>query len=288
MRIRGTARESREQAASRAHATENATSPLSALQRLADDSAAVQRLAVIQEKGREAEASDRGGLPPRLRMGVEALSGHDMSDVKVHYNSPKPATLQAHAYAQGRDIHVAPGQEQHLAHEAWHVVQQGQGRVRATMDMAGTAVNDDPALEAEADSMGARAMSAQPATGVSQREGIADGALQRVVAQLNGVFLTAKRRTHILDGDGTGGGHRSGTGKPGKSEFPEDWSDSDIEDALYDVAESGAYMGAGNIPNSEVLQKRVNGVTVKVVVGSNGSIITGFPLSGQGVVKNPW
>ncbi|MEM7041075.1 MAG: DUF4157 domain-containing protein [Bacteroidota bacterium] len=37
---------------------------------------------------------------------------------------------QAHAYDQGTDIHIGPGQEKHLPHEAWHVVQQKQGRVR--------------------------------------------------------------------------------------------------------------------------------------------------------------
>jgi hypothetical protein len=46
--------------------------------------------------------------------GIENLSGFSMSDVKVHYNSDKPAQLQAHAYAQGTDIHLASGQEKHL------------------------------------------------------------------------------------------------------------------------------------------------------------------------------
>jgi len=68
------------------------------------------------------------GLPTQPKAGVESLSGHSLDDVTVHYNSAKPAQLQAHAYAQGTDIHVAPGQEQHLPHEAWHVVQQKQGR----------------------------------------------------------------------------------------------------------------------------------------------------------------
>ncbi len=41
-----------------------------------------------------------------------------MDQVKVRFNSPQPAQLNALAYAQGSDIHVAPGQEQHLLHEA--------------------------------------------------------------------------------------------------------------------------------------------------------------------------
>jgi len=99
------------------------------------------------------------GLPDNLKSGIENLSGYSMDDVKVHYNSSQPETLQAHAYAQGTDIHVAPGQEKHLAHEAWHVVQQKQGRVKPTMQMKGTVpVNDDAGLEKEADVMGAKAL----------------------------------------------------------------------------------------------------------------------------------
>jgi len=82
-----------------------------------------------------------------------------MDDVKVHRNSSKPAQLQAHAYAQGTDIHIGPGQEKHLPHEAWHVVQQKQGRVKATMQLKGKEkVNDDVGLEKEADAMGAKAL----------------------------------------------------------------------------------------------------------------------------------
>jgi hypothetical protein len=99
-----------------------------------------------------------GGLPAQLKQGIEALSGVDMSDVKVHYGSPQPAQLQAHAYAQGQDIHLAPGKEQHLPHEAWHVVQQKQGRVQPTTQLKGVSVNDSGALEREADQMGQRAL----------------------------------------------------------------------------------------------------------------------------------
>ena len=91
--------------------------------------------------------------------GVEELSGLAMDDVKIHYNSDKPATVQALAYTQGTDIHVAPGQEQHLPHEAWHVAQQMAGRVEPTTEVGGMPVNDNVALEHEADVMGAKANS---------------------------------------------------------------------------------------------------------------------------------
>jgi hypothetical protein len=98
------------------------------------------------------------GLPDNLKAGTEALSGVSIDDVRVHYGSSKPAQLNAHAYAQGTDIHVAPGQEKHVAHEAWHVVQQKQGRVQPTLKIDDVAINDNPALEHEADVMGAKAL----------------------------------------------------------------------------------------------------------------------------------
>lgn len=98
------------------------------------------------------------GLPDNLKSGIETMSGFSMDDVNVHYNSGKPAQLNAHAYAQGTDIHLASGQEKHLAHEAWHVVQQKQGRVQPTTSFGGAQINDNEGLENEADVMGSRAL----------------------------------------------------------------------------------------------------------------------------------
>lgn len=105
------------------------------------------------------EQPNNTGLPDSLKSGVEGLSGVSLDDVNVHYNSTKPAQLQALAYAQGTDIHVGVGQEKHLPHEAWHVVQQKHGRVKPTMQMKGEVpVNDDEGLEKETDVMGAKAL----------------------------------------------------------------------------------------------------------------------------------
>ena len=97
------------------------------------------------------------GMSDNLKACIEDLSGFAMDDVRVHYNSPEPATVQALAYTQGTDIYVAPGQEQHLPHEAWHVAQQMAGRVEPTTEVSGLPVNDCIELEHEADVMGARA-----------------------------------------------------------------------------------------------------------------------------------
>ena len=117
---------------------------------------AVQQLfksEVLQKK------DNKTGLPDKLKSGIESLSGHSMDDVKVHYNSSKSAQLNAFAFAKGSDIHLASGAEKYLPHEAWHVVQQKQGRVQPTLQMKGKVnINDDIELEREADVMGVRAL----------------------------------------------------------------------------------------------------------------------------------
>lgn len=102
-------------------------------------------------------APNRTGIPDRLKFGLEKLSGYDLSPVRVHYNSKKPAQIGALAYTQGNQIHLGPGQNKHLPHEGWHAVQQMQGRVNPTRQFKRTPINDNQQLENEADSMGAKA-----------------------------------------------------------------------------------------------------------------------------------
>lgn len=121
----------------------------------------IQRQTESEEHARIAQPpvrSPQTGLPDRLKLGIESLSGMAMDDVRVHYNSSQPAQVQALAYTQGSHIHIAPGQEHHLPHEAWHVVQQAQGRVQPTLRFGGMPINDSQALEHEADVMGTRAI----------------------------------------------------------------------------------------------------------------------------------
>ena len=124
-------------------------------------SEALQRKADMASNAAQREEAPRPnntGMPDNLKSGIENLSGFSMDDVRVHYNSSKPATVQALAYTQGTDIHVAPGQEKCLPHEAWHVAQQMAGRVSPTTNVNGMLVNDNANLEHEADVMGEKAV----------------------------------------------------------------------------------------------------------------------------------
>jgi hypothetical protein len=142
----------------------------------------------------QAPRANNTGLPDQLKSGIESLSGLSMDHVRVHYNSSQPAQLNALAYAQGSDIYLAPGQERHLPHEAWHVVQQAQGRVRPTMHMKeGVAVNDDPRLEDEANQTGQRAFSTSAT--------FATSAAQRTSSGVSGLGLSASsvQRVRVQD-----------------------------------------------------------------------------------------
>lgn len=105
-------------------------------------------------------------LPQDVQTKMESSMGHDFSNVDIHENSGKASGIGAKAYAQGNEVHFAPGQfnpesekgQELIGHELAHVVQQREGKVEPTKKMGkGMSVNDDPALENEADMMGAKA-----------------------------------------------------------------------------------------------------------------------------------
>lgn len=134
---------------------------------------------------------NKTGLPDYLKSGLENLSNIDLSGVRVHYNSSKPAQLGALAYTQGQEIHIGDGQENYLPHEGWHAVQQIQGRVSSTKQKKGLPVNDDTNLEREADVMGAEALQMAQAkqettllrtTSIQKKEEVAQFALPAIVA----------------------------------------------------------------------------------------------------------
>jgi hypothetical protein len=159
--------------------------------KMAGEVAQPQEIAQLQDTA----TTNRTGLPDQLKSGIESLSGISMDNVNVHYNSAKPAQLNALAYAQGTDIHVAAGQERHLPHEAWHVVQQAQGRVQPTMQMNdGALVNDDKGLEQEADVMGSRALGSALQLQRPEKEKLLQGKLDPM--------QTVQRAVLLLEQDG--------------------------------------------------------------------------------------
>ena len=104
------------------------------------------------------------------------------------------------------------------------------------------------------------------------------------------IHVTPERITHILDGEPNGsGGHRHGTGIPGKTEFPASWDDKKIIDTVVDVARRPNLPPKHQESNDRwVVRGTRDDVEVVVVVARDGQIWTSWPTpDSPGVVKNP-
>ena len=104
------------------------------------------------------------------------------------------------------------------------------------------------------------------------------------------IHATPERTTHILDGEpGGGGGHRHGTGIPGKTEFPASWDDERVIANILDVARSPDKPPTRQDWNDSWLCTGTrDAVKVWAVVERSGDILTGWPEEGgPGVVRNP-
>jgi len=172
------------------------------------------------------------GLPDNLKSGMENLSGLSMEDVKVHRNSDKPAQLNAHAYAQGSDIHLGPGQEKQLPHEAWHVVQQKQGRVQPTKQLRGKVnINDDGGLEKEADLMGQKALQMKNKNS------------EYKIRNINGVKMNNLIQPKLIIPDSGGNKQSYDNAKHGETQVKEALSNAGYENSMNDGWEGYLFAG---------------------------------------------
>lgn len=110
---------------------------------------------VIQraEKQPKQQGPNLTGIPTQMKLDLERRSGLSFDDVRVHYNSDKPARIGALAYAQGTQVYMGPGQNRYLGHELGHVIQQKTRKIKATSYYRGVGINDDPSLEHDADNL---------------------------------------------------------------------------------------------------------------------------------------
>ena len=109
-----------------------------------------------------------------------------------------------------------------------------------------------------------------------------EGAAQSESGLVN--LATDARTTHILEGDGTGGGHLW-PGAAGKTPFPQSWSGGQIMHAISDIAtDPAAWENAVQQGSRTVLVGTRDGVEIRVIVGGDGEIITGYPIN---LPRNP-
>ncbi len=105
----------------------------------------------VQKKRKQKARENRTGLSDSMKQALEKKVGFSADDVRVYRNSSLPERMGALAVSLGSDIHLGPGNDQYLNHELGHWVQKKMGRVTVSKMENGVAVNEDPALEREAD-----------------------------------------------------------------------------------------------------------------------------------------
>jgi hypothetical protein len=130
------------------------------------------------------------------------------------------------------------------------------------------------------------AADAPPARSAWEAPGVAGHADR---PQPESLRIPPERAVHILDGDATGGGHRHGTGRAAKTEFPASWSDQEILDRITDVARNPDVTPLPQAWNHRWLTRgQREGVEIVAVAQSDGRIWSAWPLEGgAGVVRNP-
>lgn len=94
-------------------------------------------------------------------------------------------------------------------------------------------------------------------------------------------LATPGRTNHILNGDATGGGHLW-PGRPGKSPFPQNWSENKIMNTVSDIATDPTIPEVVQANGRIVKTHVVEGVKIRVVLESperGGGIVTAFPTN---------
>lgn len=126
-----------------------------------DDELLQGKFDTVQRK----QESNTTGMPDEVKSQMENSFHRDFSSVHVEPDSQEAVDVGALAFTQDNSIKFAPGQFKTdskeglelIGHELAHVDQQDKNQVQATTQVAGMPVNDDVALETDADVKGAKA-----------------------------------------------------------------------------------------------------------------------------------
>ena len=109
--------------------------------------------------------------------------------------------------------------------------------------------------------------------------------------------INSQQRTHILEGDATGGGHGNGRGLSGQSEFPPQWSDDEAINYISEVIQDPNSIwlqqtgkpGAKYTKTGKPVRWQIDGtrddVKIGIIVEPDGKgVTTAFPTN---IPQNP-
>jgi len=92
--------------------------------------------------------------------------------------------------------------------------------------------------------------------------------------------LSEQRRIHILYGDATGGGHKAGVGKPGKTEFPASWDEDKILSTVIRIANDNRLPMRQSGRRYWLRMGEEDDLQIRVVLDKERKeIITGYPVN---------
>lgn len=101
--------------------------------------------------------------------------------------------------------------------------------------------------------------------------------------------ISKKRRTHILYGDASGGGHLYGTGAPCKSEFPQNWDKNTVLNKIDLIAANDNLNWKKQRNGYYAAEQKIGNINIRVIKGrQNKQVITAYPLNtGRNPCPNP-
>lgn len=97
-----------------------------------------------------------------------------------------------------------------------------------------------------------------------------------------GPDISRQAQAHILHGDKNGGGHLYGTGKPCKTEFPQDWDASDIISHVRKTAANDNLNWKKEKNGYYTATDNIGGVKMRVVLDKKrDGVVTAYPVNGK-------
>jgi len=96
----------------------------------------------------------------------------------------------------------------------------------------------------------------------------------------NAPEISLRAENHILYGDSTGGGHKYGTGKPCKSEFPKNWESKKIISTIRKLVANDNLNWEQQNNGYYVAETEEGSLNIRIVMNKEkGEVVTAYPTN---------